>query len=60
MFIVTVDAEACSGCGECVKACPGQILALQDCKAQLVGDECLGCLSCETVCPATAIKVEEY
>lgn len=60
MFIVTVDAEACVGCGKCVEGCPAQILSLEDGKAQTVGDECLGCQSCEMVCPVTAIKLDEY
>lgn len=60
MFVVTVDNEVCIGCEECTKACPAQILEMEDQKAQVVGDDCLGCLSCETVCPASAIKVTEY
>lgn len=60
MFVVTVDADACVGCGQCVQGCPAQILELQDDKAMTVGDDCLGCQSCETVCPVGAIRLEEY
>lgn len=60
MFIVSVDQELCIGCGACVDACPAQIFAMVDGKAQASDDECLGCQSCVTVCPVEAIKVEEY
>jgi len=60
VFIVTVDADLCVGCGECIKACPAQIFKLVDGKAVPSDDECLGCQSCVAVCPAGAIKVDEY
>lgn len=60
MFVVTVDAEACTGCGECARSCPAQILVIKEGKVQVVGDDCLGCQSCEMICPAAAIKPEEY
>jgi NAD-dependent dihydropyrimidine dehydrogenase PreA subunit len=60
MFVVTVDQKICIGCEECTKACPAQVLGMEDSKAQAVGDDCLGCQSCEMVCPVTAIKVQEF
>jgi len=60
MFIVTIDADTCSGCGKCVESCPAQILAMADDKAVVVGDGCLGCQSCVELCPTKAIKVDEY
>ncbi|MEG6586653.1 indolepyruvate ferredoxin oxidoreductase subunit alpha [Dendrosporobacter sp. 1207_IL3150] len=60
MFVVTVDESTCIGCGECAKACPAQILEMQENLAKVVGDDCMGCQSCTLVCPVEAIKVEEY
>jgi NAD-dependent dihydropyrimidine dehydrogenase PreA subunit len=62
MFVVTIDSEACGGCGQCVEACPSQILAMVDAKAQVTGDsmECLGCGSCVVVCEQGRITLQEY
>ena len=60
MYVVTVDQELCTGCGECVAACPAQIFKVEGGKAVAGQDECLGCQGCVSVCPAEAIKVDEY
>lgn len=61
MYMVTVDLDACVGCGECARACPAKILTLVDGKIE-VGDcsECLGCQSCAMVCPVAAVTVQEF
>lgn len=60
MFVVSIDADLCVGCGECTKACPAQILKMEGEKARVAGDDCMGCESCAVVCQAEAITVEEY
>ena len=30
MYMVSVDADKCVGCGECAGACPGQMFAIED------------------------------
>jgi len=60
MFIVTIDTELCTGCGECTKGCPAQILVLAEGKAVIIEGDCLGCQSCVPTCPVGAIKVDEY
>ncbi|MCL4423971.1 MAG: 4Fe-4S binding protein [Firmicutes bacterium] len=62
MYMVMVDEEKCTGCGECAGSCPAKLLALNGKKAYVCGDctECLGCLTCVTVCPSGAVTVQEY
>ena len=48
---VTVDADKCVGCGECVDVCPVEVYEMTDGKS--------GCESCVEVCEHDAINVEE-
>ena len=57
---VSVDADKCVGCGECVDVCPVEVYELNDGKSVPAHeDEYLGCESCVEVCEANAIVVEE-
>jgi NAD-dependent dihydropyrimidine dehydrogenase PreA subunit len=60
MYVVTVDVDLCTGCGECVNTCPAQIFRIENDKSVVNDDECLGCQSCVAICPVGAIKVEEF
>ena len=62
MFLVTINDEVCTGCGECAESCPAQIITVVDSKAQVTGDqsECLGCESCVIVCSIHGIEMQEY
>ena len=62
MYLVTINEELCTGCGQCVESCPAQIISMVDAKAQVTGNaaECLGCQSCAIVCTAKGIEVQEY
>lgn len=60
MFEVVVDKDKCTGCEECVNACPAQVFEVEDGKSEPVEvDECLGCETCVEVCPEGAITVTE-
>ena len=60
MWNVDIDKDKCTGCGECVDACPAQVLELVDGKSDAVNiDECLGCETCVETCPEAAIEVSE-
>lgn len=50
-----VNAEACTGCGECVEACRFDALELKDGVAVVNPFRCEGCKVCVTLCPAQAV-----
>ncbi len=55
---VEVDAEKCTGCGLCVKACPADALFLENKLSRLRPsgiNECMGCGDCTAICPEEAI-----
>jgi NAD-dependent dihydropyrimidine dehydrogenase PreA subunit len=55
-----VDIEKCTGCSECIGACPVDVYELQDGKSVVVNaEECLGCESCVEACGKDAIIVTE-
>lgn len=60
MWDILVDKKKCTGCRECVDACPGEVYELVAGKAVAANtDKCHGCHTCEEVCPEQAITVED-
>lgn len=58
-----IIAKKCVGCGECVKWCPTDSLALEEREGReeplsvLHPDTCIGCGECVVTCPYEAIKI---
>lgn len=66
MAKITINTEACKGCGLCTLACPKKILAVSA-KSNDKGyyyvevtdkEKCTGCASCAITCPDVVIEVE--
>ena len=64
---VTIDSNACKGCGLCVSVCPKQILVIAKDKINRKGhspaecideSKCIGCARCAMMCPDCVITVE--
>lgn len=53
-----VNTETCSGCAECVEACPLDAIEIQDEKAVVDADTCGDCGACADVCPTESITVD--
>jgi nitroreductase/Pyruvate/2-oxoacid:ferredoxin oxidoreductase delta subunit len=52
-----IDPELCTGCGECVRVCPSEAIAMVDGKAVVTGEFSIGCGHCAAICPTDAIEV---
>lgn len=59
MFVITVDAEKCTACGECAAACPASVFEIEE-VAVVTDNECMGCESCVLLCPTSALTLAEY
>lgn len=54
----TIDAELCTGCGQCISVCPANAISLIDDKAVVTGPDSLFCGHCMAACPTDAISVK--
>jgi nitroreductase/NAD-dependent dihydropyrimidine dehydrogenase PreA subunit len=57
-----VDAEKCTGCGRCVRACPIQLLVLDENEKPRPNERydafrCITCQNCNASCPEKAITI---
>jgi heterodisulfide reductase subunit A len=59
-YVATVDVERCSGCGECVLACPYNAIELVDGHAQIEETACKGCGTCVGHCLPKAITLPHF
>jgi len=53
--MIFIDEDRCTGCGDCLQACPEDAIALQQDKAVINRELCTDCADCVTACPESAI-----
>lgn len=60
MAVPKIDKSKCNGCGECVDACPMEVIEMKDEKAVVAKpDDCTECGTCVEVCEPQAITLPE-
>lgn len=55
---VTLDADKCCGCTNCIKRCPTEAIRVRGGKAQIMSERCIDCGECIRVCPHHAKKAK--
>lgn len=59
-FMINIDVERCTGCGQCVKDCFLMDIEIIDDKAKPNNLSCIKCGHCIAVCPENAVSTDEY
>ncbi|MFO8050940.1 MAG: 4Fe-4S binding protein [Thermoplasmatota archaeon] len=55
--VLEIDHDKCTGSGECVQACPMNILELEDDRSTCTDiTKCISCCACYNACPEEAIE----
>jgi iron only hydrogenase large subunit-like protein len=57
---ITFDSDICTGCTNCIKACPTKAIRLYGGNPTCLTDSCIGCGECLRVCPTGAISTTTY
>ncbi|MCX6035015.1 MAG: 4Fe-4S binding protein, partial [Chloroflexi bacterium] len=58
--IAEVNLQLCTGCGQCVAACPYTAIELEKNVAKVNGYLCKGCGTCAAACPNKAMSLIHY
>jgi ferredoxin len=56
---ITVDRDACTGCGDCVRVCLASVFRLREGKAEVARlERCMECAACFFVCEPGAVDFQ--
>lgn len=58
-YLSFIDAEMCTGCGDCIEICPMEAIKDEDGISQVMVERCIGCGLCASRCPVEAISMQE-
>jgi len=53
-----IDADLCTGCGDCIEICPMDAIEDEDGTSHVMKERCIGCGLCIDRCPVEAISME--
>jgi NAD-dependent dihydropyrimidine dehydrogenase PreA subunit len=56
-FVVAIDRDRCSGCGDCIDRCQMEALSLVDELISVNAELCLGCGNCIPACPTETLSM---
>ena len=56
MAVPKINKDECTGCGDCVEACPAECITLVDEVAVIDEDECTECGACIDECPEECVS----
>jgi NAD-dependent dihydropyrimidine dehydrogenase PreA subunit len=56
-FVVAIDADRCSGCGDCIERCQMEALSLVNEVISVNENMCLGCGNCVSACPTESLSM---
>jgi len=57
---ITFDSDLCTGCGNCIKACPTKAIRLYNDNPTCLTNNCIRCGECLMVCSSGAISTTTY
>ena len=55
---VSVSADKCTGCEECIESCPLGAIEMKESVAVINPETCGDCGACIDVCPSQAISMD--
>lgn len=49
--------SVCTGCAECARSCPAEVIEMKDRKPEVDLDKCIRCFCCQELCPSKAVHI---